>query len=59
MNEYTLCKTCAHALFVEHWGEYKCEKLGIRIYPELGIVDCKHYKEGTPKDSKERPEDDE
>lgn len=53
------CKTCGNAIFVEHWGEYKCSKLGIRIYSEFGIAECKNYKEGTPVDSKEEPWEDE
>ena len=51
------CKTCVHAIFVDRWGDYKCEKRETHIY--LGAVECDDYEEGTPKDSKERPEDDE
>lgn len=47
------CRTCHHSIFDNLWGEYKCPFL-IKPYNVSceGIVDCKLYKKGTPKDSK-------
>lgn len=51
------CKTCANAIFHKAWGDYKCGVTQNYVY---GVkVECPDYKEGTPKDSKERLEDNE
>lgn len=53
MSKTPKCNTCHHAIFDTLWGEYKCPFL-IKPYNVSceGIVDCKLYKKGTPKDSK-------
>lgn len=43
------CKTCAHSVFDELWGEYKCKFFEKRIYILLDSNECEHYQE-KPKD---------
>lgn len=41
------CSTCEYAIFDELWGEFKCKKLGIRIYATR--VTCNKYKKKEQK----------
>ena len=38
-----LCSSCAHAIFDEQWGEWKCKKNGTRIYDISKASFCKDY----------------
>jgi hypothetical protein len=42
------CKTCVHAIFDEHWGEYKCTLTKHRMHMVNGLIKCDGYKEGEP-----------
>lgn len=37
------CSSCAHAIFDETWGEWKCAKRCIRIYDLRKASFCKDY----------------
>ena len=37
------CKDCAHNIFDEQFGEYKCKIVQHRIYDVDRIVACKDY----------------
>jgi hypothetical protein len=37
------CKDCAHAIFDEVFGEWKCKVVQHRIYEEGRLVACKDY----------------
>ena len=51
--ETKTCKTCAHEIFEEVWGEYKCGKNGIRVPTKIfSDMNCKWYKKGEPSLSK-------
>lgn len=44
------CKTCAHGIFDEKWGEYKCDisKLNTSvqsIYASHKVEECEKYEE--------------
>ena len=49
------CKTCANAIFHRAWGDYKCGVTGVYVY--VMKCECPDYKEGKPKISKNKPED--
>lgn len=38
------CKDCAHSVFDELWGEYKCLKGQHRIYILVSSENCPNYK---------------
>lgn len=38
------CRRCAHAIFDQQWGEYKCKAHGIRLYNIDKIYECEEYK---------------
>ena len=48
---------CQHAIFNQIWGEYKCPKKGITLYPNLGhfnyCVACEDFKQ-RPKEKSEK-----
>ena len=44
------CKDCAHSVFCETWGEYKCLKHEIRKYNSADI--CEDYTEDPNKEEK-------
>lgn len=47
------CKSCAHSIFDEKWGEYKCKILQRRIYILSSMSKCPNYKEkGAEKNAK-------
>ena len=48
------CKTCIHAVFDSHLGEYKCEVKQHRLYDYPD--DCEDYDEGKPRLGNERKE---
>lgn len=37
------CKDCAHSIFDEQWGEYKCKIAQHIVYGADRIVACKDY----------------
>lgn len=37
------CQDCAHSIFDEQWGEYKCKIVQHRIYNADKYVVCKDY----------------
>lgn len=39
----TLCSSCAHAIFDETWGEWKCKVSETRIYDTSKASFCKDY----------------
>lgn len=45
------CNTCGNAIFDELWGDFKCSVYKHTVY-SYRHEDCKDYKEGTPKPSK-------
>lgn len=44
------CLSCAHLVYDEQWGEYKCKARAQKLYDYNEFTDCKRYK---PKNSKE------
>lgn len=44
------CKDCAHSLFCETWGEFKCTKREIRMYNPINV--CEDYIEDPNKEEK-------
>lgn len=51
------CKDCAHSIFDEKWGEYKCKKHQRTVYILLDAEECPSYeKEAKPKTFKEEEE---
>lgn len=55
------CKICEYAIFDELWGEYKCEVRQCVTYnadyERMLVDDCKDYKNGVPKKSKDIQEE--
>ena len=49
MSDCKNCKDCAHVVFDELWGEYKCKMRGHRIYILLDPDECKFYEEPKKK----------
>lgn len=45
------CSNCEKAIFDAVWGEYKCSVYE-RLATKMEIVNCKAYKKGSPKQSK-------
>ena len=45
------CVNCEHAIFDEHWGEYKC-KIKKHVVYNYEHVGCDSYKKGTPTPAK-------
>ena len=37
------CKECAHSIFDEQWGEYKCKIAQHVVYNADRLVACKDY----------------
>lgn len=37
------CKDCAHSIFDEQWGEFKCKLVQHIVYDADRIVACKDY----------------
>lgn len=46
-----ICKKCKHLVYDEMWGEYKCKKLGIRLYAFDKMRTCSGF---AKKDKKEQ-----
>ena len=38
------CKDCAHAIFDERWGEYKCKERACKVPVLLNSYECRFYK---------------
>lgn len=48
------CKDCAHSVFDELWGEYKCKEHDHTVYILLDASECPSYKkEAKPKTFKD------
>lgn len=43
------CTECTYAVYDELWGEYKCTKKQINVFPTELYKDCKDYKKIDPK----------
>lgn len=45
------CKDCAHAIFDETWGEYKCRERECKVPVLLNSYECKFFKKKEEKES--------
>lgn len=52
------CSKCGKAIFIPHWGEYKCTVSTTIVYDEDDVETCLDFKEGTPKETLNSPEND-